>query len=114
MITSSNLSTGSNCAPAFATIIRLNRFRKLQHALTSLQDAYEATLEGWVRALDLREHELEGHSQRVAEMTVRLARELGIGSEELVHIQPRRLAPRHRQDRHSRRNSQESRAADRI
>ena len=69
------------------TIIRLNRFRKLQHALNSLQDAYEATLEGWVRALDLREHELEGHSQRVAEMTVRLARELGIGSEELVHIQ---------------------------
>ncbi len=68
------------------TIIRLNRFRKLQQALSSLQDAYEATLEGWVRALDLREHELEGHSQRVAETTVRLAREMGIESEELVHI----------------------------
>jgi putative two-component system response regulator len=68
------------------TIIRLNRFRKLQQALSLLQDAYEATLEGWVRALDLREHELEGHSQRVAEMTVRLARELRIDPDELVHI----------------------------
>ena len=59
------------------TIIRLNRFRKLQQALSLLQDAYEATLQGWVRAVDLREHELEGHSQRVAEMTVRLARRCG-------------------------------------
>ena len=68
------------------TIIRLNRFRKLQQALNLLQDAYEATLEGWVRAMDLREHELEGHSQRVAEMTVRLARGMGIEPDELVHI----------------------------
>ena len=68
------------------TIIRLNRFRKLQQALSSLQDAYEATLQGWVRAVDLREHELEGHSQRVAEMTVRLARALRFEPDELVHI----------------------------
>ncbi len=68
------------------TIIRLNRFRKLHQALSLLEDAYEATLQGWVRALDLREHELEGHSQRVAEMTVRLGRELGIEPDELVHI----------------------------
>ncbi len=68
------------------TIIRLNRFRKLQQALSLSEEAYEATLEGWVRALDLREHELEGHSQRVAEMTVRLARVLGIEPDELVHI----------------------------
>ena len=68
------------------TIIRLNRFRKLQQALSLLQDAYEATLQGWVRAVDLREHELEGHSQRVAEMTVRLARALRFEPDELVHI----------------------------
>jgi len=69
-----------------STIIRLNRFRKLQQALVLLQDAYDATLEGWVRALDLREHELEGHSQRVAKMTVRLARALRLDSDELVHV----------------------------
>lgn len=68
------------------TIIRLNRFRKLHQALSLLQDAYEATLQGWVRAVDLREHELEGHSQRVAEMTVRLARALRFEPDELVHI----------------------------
>ena len=39
------------------TIIRLNRFRKLQQSLSLLQDAYEATLQGWVRAVDLCEHD---------------------------------------------------------
>jgi putative two-component system response regulator len=68
------------------TIIRLNRFRKLQSALSSLEEAYEATLEGWVRALDLREHELEGHSQRVAEMTLRLGRAMRIDPDELVQV----------------------------
>ncbi|MFO0891251.1 MAG: response regulator [Isosphaeraceae bacterium] len=68
------------------TIMRLNRYRKLHEALSSVQAAYDATLEGWVRALDLREHELEGHSQRVAEMTVRLGRKLGLDAEELVQI----------------------------
>ncbi len=68
------------------TIIRLNRYRKLQEALTSLEEAYDATLEGWVRALDLREHELEGHSLRVAEMTVRLARAMGVEPDALIHI----------------------------
>ncbi len=68
------------------TIIRLNRFRKLQRALAELQEAYDATLHGWVRALDLREHELEGHSLRVAEMTVRLARAMGVDPDRLVQI----------------------------
>jgi cyclic di-GMP phosphodiesterase len=68
------------------TIMRLNRYRKLQDALNSLEEAYNATLEGWVRALDLREHELEGHSLRVAEMTVRLARALNVDASELIQI----------------------------
>ncbi|MGC8641984.1 MAG: HD-GYP domain-containing protein [Isosphaeraceae bacterium] len=68
------------------TIMRLNRYRKLQDALNSLEEAYNATLEGWVRALDLREHELEGHSVRVAEMTRRLARAMNCDANEMVHI----------------------------
>jgi putative nucleotidyltransferase with HDIG domain len=48
--------------------------------------AYEATLEGWVRALDLRDGETEGHSRRVVDLTVRLASELGVCGEQLVHI----------------------------
>ncbi|WP_210420464.1 HD domain-containing phosphohydrolase [Aquisphaera giovannonii] len=68
------------------TIMRLNRFRKLRDAVCSLSEAYDATLEGWVRALDLREHQLEGHSERVAEMTARLAREMGVEPADVVHI----------------------------
>ena len=84
------------------TIIRLNRFRKLQQALSLLQDAYPATLEGWVRAVDLREHELEGHSRRVAEMTVRLALGGADRARRAGSHPPRSPAPRHRQDRHPR------------
>src|SRR5439155_19527680 len=48
--------------------------------------ASDATIEGWSRALDLRDKETEGHSQRVTEMTVRLARAIGVGAAEIVQI----------------------------
>jgi HD-GYP domain-containing protein (c-di-GMP phosphodiesterase class II) len=59
----------------------------LQKAHRSLETAYNATLEGWVKALDLRDHETEGHSLRVSGETVRLARRLGLPEQELAHIQ---------------------------
>jgi PAS domain S-box-containing protein/putative nucleotidyltransferase with HDIG domain len=59
---------------------------ELQRANQDLRDAYDITIEGWVRALDLRDHETEGHTQRVTELTVRLARALGCSEEEIVHI----------------------------
>ena len=51
-----------------------------------LQIAYEATLQGWVRALDLRDRETEGHTQRVTALTQNLAQKVGLGEQELVHI----------------------------
>jgi putative nucleotidyltransferase with HDIG domain len=48
--------------------------------------AEDATVEAWVRALDLRDRGTAGHSHRVTEMTLRLARKLDIGDEQLVHI----------------------------
>ena len=51
-----------------------------------LLHAYDATIEGWSRALDLRDHETEGHSRRVTEMTLRLARAVGIPEAEMVHV----------------------------
>lgn len=51
-----------------------------------LQDAYEATLEGWAAALELREKETATHSRNVVEMTMRLAAEYGFSDEEMVHI----------------------------
>jgi len=60
--------------------------KSLQHANRELLQAYDQTLEGWVRALDLRDRETENHTQRVTELTVELARVLGISEEQLVHI----------------------------
>jgi putative nucleotidyltransferase with HDIG domain/PAS domain S-box-containing protein len=64
-----------------ATLI--DNLRRANHRLL---DAYEATIEGWSRAMDLRDHETEQHSLRVTEMSVRLARELGLSRDELVQI----------------------------
>jgi HD-GYP domain-containing protein (c-di-GMP phosphodiesterase class II) len=58
----------------------------LQQANQDLSEAYENTIAGWVMALDLRDHETEGHTQRVTEMTVRLARQLGCTDDEIIHI----------------------------
>ena len=48
--------------------------------------AYDTTLEGWVHALELRDQETEGHTRRVVQMTVELARALGIGEDELDNV----------------------------
>ncbi|MBE0417130.1 MAG: CHASE domain-containing protein [Coriobacteriia bacterium] len=61
-------------------------FESLQRSNLDLRLAYDATIEGWSRAMDLRDKETEGHTQRVAEMTERLARAMGLGEEEIVHI----------------------------
>lgn len=58
----------------------------LQRANIELSLAYDSTLEGWSAALDLRDRETEGHTQRVTEMTLRLSREMGIGERDLVHV----------------------------
>jgi len=51
-----------------------------------LRQAYDNTLEGWSRALEIRDKETEGHSQRVTELTLRLARACGLRGEELEYI----------------------------
>ncbi len=48
--------------------------------------AYNATIEGWSAALDLRDKETEGHTQRVTETTLRLAKRMGFSKTEIVHI----------------------------
>ena len=60
--------------------------KALQDAHVHLQEAYQRTIEGWVRALDLRDRETEGHTQRVTELTIKVARTLGFSEEELTHI----------------------------
>jgi putative nucleotidyltransferase with HDIG domain len=61
-------------------------FEDLQESHRELERAYQATLEGWVRALDLRDKETEGHTQRVTKLTERLARSIGVEGDALIHI----------------------------
>jgi putative two-component system response regulator len=75
------------------TIMRLNRYRKLRDEHTLLEAAhselvhtYDATIEGWVSALDLRDKETEGHTQRVTAMTTAIARAMGIEGQALDHV----------------------------
>jgi putative nucleotidyltransferase with HDIG domain len=61
-------------------------FDNLQRSNLELSLAYDATIEGWSRAMDLRDRETEGHTQRVTELTERLARAMDISEAEIVHI----------------------------
>lgn len=74
-------------------ITRLNRFHKLvkeraelERVNTELVAAYDATILGWSRAMDLRDRETEGHSQRVAEHTLLIARAMRFNEQRLVHV----------------------------
>lgn len=71
---------------AASAVYNANLFNHLQRSSEDLAVAYDATIEGWSRALDLRDHETEGHSQRVTEMTERLACALGMSEEERLHV----------------------------
>ncbi|MBC7238886.1 MAG: HD domain-containing protein, partial [Chloroflexi bacterium] len=51
-----------------------------------LLQAYEDTIESWAKVLELRDRETEGHSERVTELTLKVAKKLGIEGEALVHI----------------------------
>jgi len=48
--------------------------------------AYDTTLEGWSKALDLRDKETEGHTQRVAELTAQIAQQIGIPEADIIHL----------------------------
>jgi PAS domain S-box-containing protein len=73
-------------AQAAIAIDSAQLFDTLQRMNSEMIIAYDSTIEGWSRALDLRDKETEGHTVRVTEMTVSLAQAFGIPEEELVQI----------------------------
>ncbi|WP_298817571.1 HD-GYP domain-containing protein [uncultured Chloroflexus sp.] len=86
------------------TMQRINRYRRLieereraaeqerklteqaQQMAKAIAEAYDQTLIGWSRALDLRDRETEGHSQRVAHLTIAVAQALNIPPEEQINM----------------------------
>ena len=71
---------------AATAIHRATLFEQTVQYASQLTDAYEKNIEGWSRALDLRDKETEGHTLRVTSLTVEMARAFGIPEPEIVHI----------------------------
>ena len=71
------------------TAIAINNaelLNSLKVSNTDLMNAYETTLKGWVDALDMRDHETEGHTRRVTELSLQLAQRMGIKDSEIVNF----------------------------
>jgi HD-GYP domain-containing protein (c-di-GMP phosphodiesterase class II) len=73
-------------AEAALAIDNAGLFSDLQRSNLDLSLAYDATIEGWSRAMDLRDKETEGHTQRVTGITERVALALGMGGDILLHM----------------------------
>ena len=61
-------------------------FDSLQRSSYNVQLSYEATIEGWSKALDLRDDDTEGHTLRVTDMTMKVALLAGMNEAEMAHI----------------------------
>ncbi len=61
-------------------------FTDLERSNIELSQAYDATIQGWSRALDLRDNETEGHTLRVTEVTMMVGRQFGLSEDELMHL----------------------------
>ena len=61
-------------------------YESLQRSHEELERAYDATIEGWSLALEMRDDEAQGHALRVADLAVELGRETGISADGLVHL----------------------------
>ncbi|MFN8412283.1 MAG: GAF domain-containing protein [Anaerolineales bacterium] len=61
-------------------------FDNLQSANVELAIAYDATIEGWSHAMDLRDKETEGHTKRVTQLTLQLAKAMRIPDKDLLHV----------------------------
>lgn len=81
---------GGEVVGVVETVEDVTDLRKLRDEVMArnreVVNAYDRTLEGWVAALDLRDNETRGHSDRVVLYTVRLARAAGFTEDEIVHV----------------------------
>ncbi|HIE24974.1 MAG TPA: HD domain-containing protein [Anaerolineales bacterium] len=71
---------------AAIAIDNIGLFTHLQRTNEELRLAYDATIEGWARALEMKDSETEGHSRRVVDLTIDLARKMGISDKKMQNI----------------------------
>ncbi|MGC8855381.1 MAG: GAF domain-containing protein [Anaerolineae bacterium] len=67
-------------------IYRAMLYEQTEQQARELAEAYDSTLAGWARALELRDELTEGHTRRVTQLTLQLARALGVPERDLIHI----------------------------
>ncbi len=63
------------------------RTKQLQVAMKRIEQTYDDTLEALGAALDLRDNETAGHSRRVTQYCLEMARAMGCSGEKLKHIE---------------------------
>ena len=63
------------------------RTAELDQALNSLEDAYRSTLKALTAALETRDSETHGHSERVVTYSLRLGREYGLSAEQMKALE---------------------------
>jgi len=71
---------------AAIAIDNISLINNMQRSNIELEQAYDGTIEGWASGLELRDMETEGHCRRVVDMTIKLARSMGISKDEMVNI----------------------------
>jgi len=71
---------------AAMAIDNANLFNDLRQAKIEVEVAYQATLEGWVNNLDLRDEETKGHTRRVTDIAMQVAKEMNIPKDKMVHV----------------------------
>jgi PAS domain S-box-containing protein/putative nucleotidyltransferase with HDIG domain len=59
---------------------------QVQRKALDIEAAYESTIAGWARALDMRDRITKGHTQRVTELALQLAEALGVPEDQLPHL----------------------------
>lgn len=69
-----------------AAVDNARLYEDLSFSNVELRNAYDATIEGWSRAMDLRDKETEGHTQRVTSLSLRIGKAMGLDEEALTHI----------------------------
>ncbi|MCX7025100.1 MAG: HD domain-containing protein [Spirochaetes bacterium] len=71
---------------AMVAIRNAKLFAEREAAVRALVSSYDATIEGWSWALELRDHDTEGHTRRVRDITVKLARVMGVPEPDIINI----------------------------
>jgi PAS domain S-box-containing protein len=71
---------------AAIAIDNVSLFENLERSNFELTLAYDKTIEGWSKALDLRDRETEGHTRRVTDLTLKLAKQFGLTRTEIINL----------------------------